>query len=300
MQLTLDDLTLLSQQAIFAAKQAGALITQRAQRPLSVQKKKGGDQLASQVVTEVDYLSQALILDTLLPTCTTYDLALLTEESTDDKQRLKKDYFWCIDPLDGTLPFIESTSGYAVSIALVSRSGIPQIGVVYDPVKQTLYSAVKEQGAFRNGQPWALPSPGVTTEKSLTLVCDRSLAQQPNYPNIIETLEQMASQQGLAGVHAIDRGGAAMNACWVIENHPACYFKFPKPQDGGGSLWDFAATACLFHELGAIACDFHGQPLDLNRADSTFMNHRGAIFATDSLLVEPIRALYYDSSNPTI
>jgi len=300
MQLTSDDLMLLSQQAITAAKQAGALITQRAQQPISVQKKKGGDQLASQMVTEVDYLSQTLILDVLLPTCTTYDLALLTEESTDDKQRLKKDYFWCIDPLDGTLSFIESTSGYAVSIALVSRSGIPQIGVVYDPVKQTLYSAVRGQGAFRNGQPWAFSSPDFTTEKSLTLVCDRSLTQQPNYPNVIEALEQMASQLGLAGVHVINQGGAAMNACWVIENHPACYFKFPKPQDGGGSLWDFAATACLFHELGVIACDFHGQPLDLNRADSTFMNHRGAIFATDPLLVEPIRTLYYDSSNPMI
>jgi len=300
MQLTSDDLMLLSQQAISAAKQAGALIAQHAQQPISVQKKKGGDQLASQVVTEVDHLSQALILDILLPTCTTYDLALLTEESTDDKQRLKKEYFWCVDPLDGTLPFIESTPGYSVSIALVSRSGIPQIGVVYDPVKQTLYSAVRGQGAFRNGQPWTLPSLDVTTEKSLTLVCDRSLTQQPNYPNVIEALEQMASQLDLAGVRVINQGGAVMNACWVIENHPACYFKFPKPQDGGGSLWDFAATTCLFHELGAIVCDFYGQPLDLNRADSIFMNYRGAIFATDSLLVEQIRALYYDSSNSTI
>ncbi|MFC1603212.1 3'(2'),5'-bisphosphate nucleotidase CysQ [Pseudomonadota bacterium] len=292
MQLTSDDLMLLSQQATFAAKQAGALITQRAQQPISVQKKKGVDQLASQVVTEIDHLSQALILDTLLPTCATYDLALLTEESTDDKQRLKKDYFWCIDPLDGTLPFVESIAGYSVSIALVSRSGIPQIGVVYDPVEQTLYSAVRGQGAFRNGQLWAFPSSDVTTEKTLTLVCDRSLVQRADYPNVIEALERMASQLSLAGVRVVNQGGAVMNACWVIENNPACYFKFPKPQDGGGSLWDFAATACLFHELGAIACDFHGQPLDLNRADSTFMNHRGVIFAEDLTQVEQIRALY--------
>jgi len=292
MQLTAKELMLLSQLAISAAEQAGALITQRTQQPFSVQKKKGGDQLASQVVTEVDHLSQALILQVLQPTCATYDLALLTEEAADDKQRLKKDYFWCIDPLDGTLPFTESIPGYAVSIALVSRSGIPQIGVVYDPVKQMLYSAIKGQGAFRNGQPWALPLPDVTTEKPLTLVCDRSLAQQSNYPKIIEVLEQMASQQGLAGVHVINRGGAVMNACWVIENHPACYFKFPKPQDGGGSLWDYAATACQFHELGAIACDVYGQPLDLNRADSIFMNHRGVIYAANLDQMDQIRDLY--------
>jgi len=291
MQLSAKELTLLSQQAISAARQAGALITEHAQQPVLVQKKKGGDQLASQVVTEVDHLSEVIILEALLPTCAAYDLALLTEEAADDKQRLEKDYFWCIDPLDGTLPFIESTPGYSVSIALVSRSGIPQIGVVYDPVEQTIYSAVRGQGVFRNDRPWGLPSHDALTEKPLTLVCDRSLVQKPNYPNIIEVFEQMADQQGLTGVHVINQGGAVMNACWVIENHPACYFKFPKPQDGGGSLWDFAATTCLFHELGAIACDFHEQPLELNRAESTFMNHRGVIFATDLAQVKQIRAL---------
>jgi len=102
----------------------------------------------------------------------------------------------------------------------------------------------------------------------------------------------MARQQDLTGVQVIERGGATMNACWVVEHQPACYFKFPKPQDGGGSLWDFAATACLFHELGAIACDFYGQPLDLNRADSTFMNHRAVIFTADLSLVKQIIALY--------
>lgn len=290
MHLTADDLKQLSQLAISAAKRAGALIAEKRQQPIQVQKKRGGDQLASQVVTEVDHLSQTLILEQLLPSCETYGLALLTEELPDDKSRLEKEYFWCIDPLDGTLPFIESQAGYSVSIALVSRSGKPLIGVVYDPIKERLYSAVTGQGAFCNGQPWSLPSLDMS-ERPLTLICDRSLTQQNNYPEIIDALELIASQQGLMGVKVINLGGAVMNACWVIENHPACYFKFPKPQDGGGSLWDFAATACLFKELGATACDFYGQPLDLNRAESTFMNHRGVIFAVTPSLVEQVGGL---------
>ena len=291
MPLTANDLSHLSQLAITAARQAGALIAQYAKQPISVEKKKGGDQLASQVVTEVDHLSQALILEILAPTCITYDLALLTEESIDDQQRLEKEYFWCIDPLDGTLPFIESIPGYAVSIALVSRSGAPQLGVVFDPVREILYSAVKGQGAFRNEQPWTLPAFNTTLKKPLTLLCDRSLVKQADYPRIVGTLEQMSHQQGLTGLHVINRGGAVMNACWAIENHPACYFKFPKRQDGGGSLWDFAATTALFNELGAIVCDFYGQPLDLNRADSTFMNHRGVIFTTDPSQLKQIKSL---------
>ncbi|MCF6281057.1 MAG: hypothetical protein L3J28_02425 [Candidatus Polarisedimenticolaceae bacterium] len=291
MQLTANDLTRLSLLAISAAKQAGALISQYAQQPIAVERKKGGDQLASQVVTEVDHLSQALILGILHPSCESDELALLTEESADDKLRLERDYFWCIDPLDGTLPFIESMAGYAVSIALVSRSGQALIGVVYDPVKNTLYSAVSGQGAFRNNQPWVLTSADVMKERPLTLICDRSLALQKGYPKIIKTLEKIAAEQGLVGLNIINHGGAVMNACWVIENLPACYFKLPKPQDGGGSLWDFAATACLFHELGATACDFHGQALDLNRPDATFMNHRGVIYTAESSLMRQISAL---------
>ena len=52
-----------------------------------------------------------------------YDLALLTEELEDDGSRHVKDYFWCIDPIDGTLPFTQKKPGYGVSIALVARDG---------------------------------------------------------------------------------------------------------------------------------------------------------------------------------
>lgn len=82
-----------------------------------------------------------------------------------------------------------------------------------------------------------------------------------------------------------------MNACHVLERAPGCHFKFPKPQEGGGSLWDYAATACLFREASAVASDAHGDPLDLNRADSTFMNHRGALYATDSALAAKVREI---------
>ena len=72
----------------------------------------------------------------------------------------------------------------------------------------------------------------------------------------------------------------------------AIYFKFPKPEQGGGCLWDFAATAALFNEMNCYATDFYGKPLDLNRADSVFMNHRGVIFTTDKSLSTDIQGLF--------
>ena len=82
-----------------------------------------------------------------------------------------------------------------------------------------------------------------------------------------------------------------MNACKVLANPLACYVKLPK-QNGGGSLWDYAGTACIFSEAGAVATDIYGQCFDLNRADSTLMCHRGILFATDETLAQRIRALF--------
>ena len=92
--------------------------------------KSAGNTLASQVVTQVDLACDKCIKGILKESCERHDIAVLTEESIDDKQRFIKDYFWCVDPLDGTLPFIEGRTGYAVSIALVSQKGTPVIGVV--------------------------------------------------------------------------------------------------------------------------------------------------------------------------
>jgi len=290
MQLTAEHLNSLCQTAISAAIKAGHLISAYTGREIKVENKTGGSSLASQVVTEVDLLSQQCILEIIEPTCKSYDLALLTEESADDHSRLEKDYFWCIDPLDGTLPFTESTPGYAVSIALVSKAGIPQIGVVYDPVKQTLYHAVKGQGAYRNHEPWLITKD--CNKKPLTLITDRSFLKHPYFEATEAKLKQVAFQIGCTDLKLIHHGGAAMNTMWVLENAPACYFKYPKPQDGGGSLWDYAATTCIFREIGAIATDIHGNPLELNRVNSTFMNHRGVLFTHTAELAIHIRTLY--------
>ncbi len=265
MKLSNNDLLLLSHSAITAAYQAGMIISNYAKEKILVQSKIGGDTLASQVVTEVDLLSQEVILNTLAPTCKIFNLALLTEESEDDQSRLEKEYFWSIDPLDGTLPFTEQQSGYSVSISLVSRLGKPLIGVVYDPLSQTLYHAIDKLGIFRNGKPWKKHTLKQDSGKPLTLICDRSFLQQKNYDIIIEKLNQWALNNNLTEVKIVSHGGAAMNACWVLENSPACYFKFPKSQEGGGSLWDYSATATLFAEIGYPVSDIYGNPLDLNR-----------------------------------
>jgi 3'(2'), 5'-bisphosphate nucleotidase/myo-inositol-1(or 4)-monophosphatase len=295
MRLSAEDLKQLAECAGNAVREAGALIAQTDTREVLVQHKAGGESLASQLVTEVDELSQAIILKHLLPTCATYDLALLAEEQPDDGSRLEKDAFWCIDPLDGTLPFTQSIPGYAVSIALVARDGTPLIGVVYDPSTGTHYQAVQGQGALRDGEHWTLqPSPGAAP---LSFISDRSITSHPQFDAALAQLQALASELGQDRLQTTLTGGAVMNALWVLERAPACYFKFPKPQAGGGSLWDYAATACIYAELGAWCSDVGGQRLDLNRADSTFMNHRGVLVASGRALGQALLAVLADLSD---
>ncbi len=276
MKLSSEDLHELAELAIRAATEAGQMIARS--RPQEIEHKEGGHSLSSQVVTEVDRQAEDLILRVLAPTFDRFELGLLSEETDDNGGRLIADYFWCIDPLDGTLPFIEGTPGYAVSIALVDQSGTPMIGVVYDPVEGALFHAVSGAGAFRNRAPWSIDSAAGGAE--LSVFTDRSFFALENHDEVVAALDEIARDLGLAGVRIHEPRGAVMNALGVLALPNACYFKFPKPTAGGGSLWDFAATACLFHEVGAIATNIHGDVLDLNRANSTFMNHQGVLFAT--------------------
>ena len=262
--------------AISAAKQAGRVVQSATLEQREAQHKQGGTSLASQVVTEVDLESQRVILNVLEESIETFQLGILTEESADDTSRYQQDYFWCIDPLDGTLPFVEGKSGYSVSIALVSRAGVPQLGVIFDPETGILYHGSRGSGAFRNGRPW-----GRRSSPGLTLVMDRSLPGHSLYSGFQTFLESLPGAESL---HLIDHGGAALNACWVMENAPAVYVKFPKPETGGGSVWDFAASACLVKEAGGAVSDIRGQALQLNRSGTTFMNAEGVIYASEASL----------------
>ncbi|MEM7395969.1 MAG: inositol monophosphatase family protein, partial [Verrucomicrobiota bacterium] len=263
-----------------AARRAGQMIEERRGGALTIETKAEGLSRASSVVTEVDRDAQALILEHLQPSREAFDLALLTEENEDDGSRFEKACFWCIDPLDGTLPFVEDKPGYSVAIALVSRTGTPLIGIIFDPRTRRLYRAVQGGGATRNGEPWQLETPGAS--KPLTFFADRSFAEDPCRGPILAGLEAM----DYAGLRTPFPGGASLNACWALEQAPGCYVKRPRSKPGGGSLWDFSASACIVGEAGGVASDIYGHPLDLNRADSTFMNHRGVLFASDPRLAE--------------
>ena len=277
------DETALAEVAITAARGAGAIVA--SSRPTSVEHKDGGHSRASQVVTEVDRRSEAAILEALDPTLERYRIGLLSEEREDDGSRHARAHFWCIDPLDGTLPFIEGQPGYAVSVALLDRDGTPRIGVVFDPVEGRLLHAIRGRGVFVDGAAWRPPP----ARAGLCLSADRGLLAWDRRTEVVAAIETIATDLGLGPVTVVAEGGAVMAACRVLLDPPACFLKLPKPEPGGGSVWDYAATACLVTEAGGVVTDAAGDPLALNDRATTFMNARGVLMASDARLAAAIR-----------
>ena len=254
----------LLQTAIKACTDAGEYILSQWKSPLHIQSK-GYESLASDLVTHVDLKSQEIILKHLASSMRTYQLGVLTEESKDDHSRLDKHAFWAIDPLDGTRYFAQGESGFAVSIALVNRQGVPLIGVVYDPVHSSLYHAIKGQGFYQNGELWIEsnhPPPS-----TLTRYADLSLSHHPK----IESLKTYYD------IHYC--GGAVMNLIKVITHPYSFYAKRVRSSVGGCAIWDIAAVSLMLSEVGGFASFYDGSPIHLNRSESCYFHDVGLFFS---------------------
>lgn len=265
---------------------AGEYIQSQFDKNYQKQHKTGGDSLASQVVTEVDLKAQEIILEHLMNTIHNYDLGLLTEEATDDLSRAEKKYFWCIDPMDGTLPFTEHRTGYAVSIALIARSGDPVIGVVYIPDLQMCYTSIKGMGVRLNDEPF-LRKPA--SEEIIQFYMDKSFQSEPYFDFVKSQFNDYVANHPTTTkieYHAVF--GGVRNAIGVMSSGRGCYFKFQKTSTGCGSIWDYAATRLFLEELGLCVANAHGERLHLNNLNSTFMNEQGILYATDHELKELI------------
>ena len=273
--------------ALNAGRKASAYIQSKVDNNYVKQIKDGGDSIASQIVTEIDVIAQQIIVEILHPSIIQYDIGLLTEESVDDHSRFTKDYFWCIDPIDGTLPFTERRHGYAVSIALIDKSGAPVIGVAAIPDKGDIYHAIKGQGLYKNGQPFHNTT---YNNNTLSAYLGNSMDGKDYFQMVMKGLEEYAQLEGLQ-LEQVPGYGGVVNHIYILEKGCGCFFKLPKSYDSCGGIWDYGATRLFFEEAGAYVSDAQGDVLNLNRSNSTYMNQHGVIYASDSALAQCIIAL---------
>ena len=97
-------------------------------------------------VTNADLLSEKIIKESLSKNFPNY--AILSEESSDNKERLTNDYCFIVDPIDGTKDYVNKTNNFAINIALAYKKEVV-LGVIAVPCRNLYYYAIKGQGAYK-------------------------------------------------------------------------------------------------------------------------------------------------------
>jgi len=198
------------------------------------------------MVTEMDKASEALILGRLADARP--DDAVLGEEGTDRPG--STGVRWIVDPIDGTTNYLYGHAGFAISIA-AEIDGEIAVGVVHDPLHGEVFSAVRGQGAFRNGLPIH-----VSTETNLShaLVAtgfsyepDRRRRQAAVLGKIIGSLRDIRRM-----------GAASVDLCSVACGRVDAYY------ERGLQPWDHAAGALIATEAGALVGNLTGGAVEFD------------------------------------
>ena len=222
------------------AREAGRIQRERYESSFEIRKKSG----ASDLVTEVDHACEALIveaLDDLRP-----GDAILAEEGS-GSDRADAPWRWIVDPLDGTTNFAHGYPRFCVSIG-VEHEGVRTIGVVYDPLRDELFSALRGHGATCNGDPIAV-SPETQLGEAL-------IGMGTSYDTRRSFEENMARILALArGSRATRRdGSAALDLCCVAAGRFDGYWELNL------KAWDVAAGFLLVEEAGGRVSALDGGP----------------------------------------
>jgi myo-inositol-1(or 4)-monophosphatase len=226
--------------AVRAARRAGSIINRAALdgSGYEVRSKRLND-----FVTRVDHAAEEAIIETVRKAYP--DHAVLAEESGASAGRAE--YQWIIDPLDGTTNFIHGFPQYCVSIAIRHREAMAH-GVIYDPMKNELFTASKGRGAFLNDR-------RIRVSKCLRLADAlvgtgfpfKEIDRIEAYTNQLKKMMQSSAGLRRAGAAALDLAYVAcgrLDAFWEL----------------GLSPWDMAAGALMIQEAGGLVGDLSGEP----------------------------------------
>jgi len=195
-------------------------------------------------VTEVDKAAEAAIIQVLREAYPDYGI-LAEESGLSGASEAGKDYQWVIDPLDGTTNFIHGFPQYAVSIALTYK-GQPNQAVVYDVVRNEMFTASKGGGAYLNERRIRVTKCDRMEHALLgTGFPFRSFEHADTYLAVFKDLAKRTSGVRRAGSAALD---LAYVACGRFDG----FWEF------GVLPWDIAAGCLLITEAGGLVSDLSG------------------------------------------
>ncbi len=203
-------------------------------------------------LTEADKLSNEIIcssLEKIYP-----EIPIMSEENKQVEYEERKDweYYWCIDPIDGTKEFIKKNGEFTVNIALIYKDK-PILGVVYAPVLEDLYWAKESEGAFKNDQKLPIKE-NKTPEEKLFVVASKSHLSKETQ-DFIDKLDTKKIEQ-------LSKG-SSLKLCMVAEGIADIY-----PRMSATMEWDTAAADAIVRVSGKMTYQYDKDiPLVYNKED---------------------------------
>ena len=228
--------------AVEVAREAGALLLDKHGQVREIRFKGHSD-----LVTDADRASEELIAERIAGAFP--DDGMLGEESGYSEEAATSERLWIVDPLDGTTNYAHGFPIYAVSIAL-AVNGVVEVGTVYVPSLDEMFSAERNRGAWLNGASTAVSD---CTELQNALLCS-------GFPYDVAERERNFEhwRQFTLASRAVRRiGSAAYDLCCV-----ACG-RFDGYWERGPSAWDLAAGSLIVTESGGIVSDYAMDAFDL-------------------------------------
>jgi 3'(2'), 5'-bisphosphate nucleotidase len=179
--------------------------------------------------------------------------AILSEESIDDKERLNSGDLWIVDPLDGTKDFRSRTGDFSVMIAYIIPPN-PVVAVIYAPVHDKLYYAIKGTGAYlieKNGQRQELKVSNRTLEEAII-----TLSRKEFTPEQAEEIRQKFSMKGY-----LQAGSMGIKVGCIAEGRGDLYVN----NDPRAGEWDACAPGLILTEAGGMITDYDGKEIEYNK-----------------------------------
>jgi myo-inositol-1(or 4)-monophosphatase len=235
--------------AIKAARRAATVINRASfdVERIAVTEKQHND-----FVTDVDQAAEQAIVETLLKAYP--DHAILAEESgASANLNDESEFAWIIDPIDGTTNFMHGYPNYCVSIALQQRGIITQ-AVIYDPVRNDLFTASKGGGAFLNDKRIRVTKHDRIANTLLSSGHAAGPRALDEYVRMFQVMSERCQGIRNGGSAALDLANVAAGRC------DGFYEKGLKP-------WDIAAGSLLVTEAGGICGEFNGESDYLHKGD---------------------------------
>jgi 3'(2'), 5'-bisphosphate nucleotidase len=182
--------------------------------------------------------------------------AILSEEAplSSFEERKTWDYYWLVDPLDGTKEFIKKNGEFTVNIALIENHS-PVLGVVHQPTTQKTYFAAHRIGAYK--QEKNLPSKSISTR----LLQPEEICMVGSRSHITDDLKKFVACLG--SDIKMKSIGSSLKICLIAEGQADLY-----PRLGLTSEWDTAAAQCILEEAGGHLTDLRLSPLRYNIKES--------------------------------